>query len=487
MMKRISTTIYVAAASAAAVGTGTFVSAFAPGGRDFCSARSRRSSSSCRPLTHVPSITRPLVSASAAAHDDIDVSQIEDVEFTQEEQDFFSRTKTLCEERNLPFEKVKNARDLASVAGSPVKPNTIYRMGRVSDATEADLAILMDEIGINTLVDLRSPTELKDDPTLEREEVFGDFCSIVWTERGGGKDGLVRELPPGEPRIKKKGDKKKDRGARMKEAVSGLKSGIAAATHPFRGVENSTAEIIVQVSNMEEQQELEEEGYEDNIPDDAEAFDDRCDLCGIDDDCLNRKERHFVSLMNEFKYVRGTLSKLRKRDIANVLLRSPTAIVSKRARDRVKDVFLEEINDGGLPLLNEFLLRFGAPGIKYVLELCADESRHPIAFYCTAGKDRTGMIAAIILSLLGVPDEAIVEDYSLSANVYAEMNDHKAMVGALSQRNLDPKTFLGAPPQVMRDTVVTIRENYGDVEGYLDFIGFGPEKREQLKKALRAE
>jgi len=426
------------------------------------------------------------VPVSAAAHDDIDVSQVKDVEFTQEEQDFFSRTKTLCEERNLPFEKVKNARDLAGVAGSPVKPSTIYRMGRVSDATEADLNLLMDEIGINTLVDLRSPTELKDDTTLEREEVFGDFCSIVWTERGGGKDGLVRELPRGEPRIKKKGAKK-DRGSRMKEAVSGLKSGIAAATHPFRGVENSTAEIIVQVSNMEEQQKLEEEGYEENIPDDAEAFDDRCDLCGIDDDCLNRKERHFVSLMNEFKYVRGTLSKLRKRDIANVLLRSPTAIVSKRARDRVKDVFLEEINDGGLPLLNEFLLRFGAPGIKYVLELCADESRHPIAFYCTAGKDRTGMIAAIILSLLGVPDEAIVEDYSLSANVYAEMNDHKAMVGALSQRNLDPKTFLGAPPQVMRDTLVTIRENFGDVEGYLDFIGFGPEKREQLKKALLAE
>ena len=426
---------------------------------------------------------------SATSHDNIDVSQVDDVEFTEEEQAFFSRTKTLCEERNLPFEKVKNARDLASVGGSPVLPGTIYRMGRVSDATESDLSLLMEEIGIRTLVDLRSPTELKDDPTLDREEVFGDFSSVVWTERGGGKDGLVRELPPGEPRIKKKGDKtkKKDRGTRMKEAVSGLKSGIAAATHPFRGVETSTAEIIVQVSNMEETQMLEEEGYEENIPDDSEAFDDRCDLCGIDDDCLNRKERHFVSLMNEFKYVRGTLSKLRKRDIANVLLRSPTAIVSKRARDRVKDVFLEEINDGGLPLLNEFLLRFGAPGIKYVLELCADESRHPIAFYCTAGKDRTGMITAIILSLLGVPDEAIVEDYSLSANVYAEMNDHKAMVGALSQRNLDPKTFLGAPPQVMRDTLVAIRENYGDVEGYLDFIGFGPDKREQLKKALLAE
>ena len=44
------------------------------------------------------------------------------------------------------------------------------------------------------------------------------------------------------------------------------------------------------------------------------------------------------------------------------------------------------------------------------------------------------MISAIILSICGVKPEDIVEDYSLSANVYAEMNDHKAMVGAYSRR-----------------------------------------------------
>ena len=94
------------------------------------------------------------------------------------------------------------------------------------------------------------------------------------------------------------------------------------------------------------------------------------------------------------------------------------------------------------------------------------------------------MITGIILSFLGVPDEEIVQDYALSANVYAEMNDHKAMVGALSQRNLNPKTFLGAPPQVMRDTLEAIREEYGSVEGYMEWIGFGPEKQAKLRKAL---
>jgi len=58
------------------------------------------------------------------------------------------------------------------------------------------------------------------------------------------------------------------------------------------------------------------------------------------------------------------------------------------------------------------------------------------------------------------------------------------MVGALSQRSLDAKIFLGAPPQVMRDTLRTINEKWGGVEGYLDMIGFDVEDRKQLKSAL---
>lgn len=200
----------------------------------------------------------------------------------------------------------------------------------------------------------------------------------------------------------------------------------------------------------------------------------------------NNRKRHFVSLMNEYKYVRGVVRKLRKRDVLKVVLKSPGALFSRRVRKALKNVFLDEINDGGLHLLNELMLRMGAPGIRYCLELISDRENHPILFHCTAGKDRTGIIAALILALVGVPDYAIVQDYTLSANVYAEMNDHTAMVGALSQRNLDPKTFLGAPPQVMQDTLESIRETYGSIEGYCDWIGFGPEMRENLKVALTA-
>ena len=66
------------------------------------------------------------------------------------------------------------------------------------------LNLLMKEINIKTFVDLRSPTELKDDPTLQREEVFKDFTTMVWTERGRDKPGCLRELHHGESPIKRR-------------------------------------------------------------------------------------------------------------------------------------------------------------------------------------------------------------------------------------------------------------------------------------------
>jgi protein tyrosine/serine phosphatase len=362
---------------------------------------------------------------------------------SQEDKSFNDEIKALCKSRNLPLAKVKNCRDLSSTQNSPVKAGRLFRTGRLGDATDKDQELLFQEMGIKTLVDLRSPTELKDDLALYAD-LFADFTDLIWIENGRKKDGCVRELGSDESPIKRR---------------------------RFR-------------ANKQNSKAAEEDEDEDEF----------CDY-GCDDPKslpagkflqtkVGRKERHFVSLMNEFKYVRGTVSKLPKRSIAKSILKAPGAVLSKRIWNSLKQPFLREINDGGLSMLNELLLRFGAPGIKYVLDVVADKERHPVAFYCTAGKDRTGTIAAIILSLVGVKPEDIVEDYSLSANVYAEMNDHQAMVGALSQRSLDPKTFLGAPPEVMADTLLSIEENYGSVEGYCDWIGFGEEQRKNLRKAL---
>jgi hypothetical protein len=404
-----------------------------------------------------------------------------------DEASFLAQTKSLCQQRNFPLQKVKNARDLASTTNSPIQPGRLYRMGRISDATDSDIQLLFQELGLKTLVDLRSPTELKDDATLLRKEVFGDFTDIMWMERGRGKEGCLKVLSPGQSPVKSKKRTTSTTNSKGGSIAGGPRSFWRRHFGKKQEEEEEEGEQVLLLDELETKEEGDDEVEDDDDEEVTLNFLPE-EECGIDDcpepTLASGKERHFVSLMNEFKYVRGTLSKVRKRDIARTLLKSPGALLSRRVRSSCKKPFIKEINDGGLPMLNELLLRFGAPGIKYVLELCADTNRHPVAFYCTAGKDRTGMIAAIIMGLCGVSAKDIVEDYTLSANVYAEMNDHSAMVGALSQRNLDAKTFLGAPPHVMRDTLEAINADYGSVEGYCNWIGFGPEKQEQLRKAV---
>jgi len=366
---------------------------------------------------------------------------------TEEEEEFMKNTKNLCKERNIPFEKIKNARDLSSAYNnSNIAPNRVYRMGRVSDASTTDINTLINEIGIKTLIDLRSPTELKDDPNVDNPELFQYFHSWAWKRKDKVKDIDYKDASK--------------HISRRKNIVRGITSFYQRRKNTKKQRQPTNVDSTYDGSHTELVSE--------------------CDECTP----TQQRNRYFVSMMNEFKYVKGTLSKLRKRDIAGVLLKSPGAIVSKSVREQCKDVFISEINDGGLPMLNELVLKMGASGIRFVLEIISDPANHPVAYYCTAGKDRTGIITAILLELCGVPEEDIVVDYSLSANVYAEMDDHKAMVGALSQRNLDPKTFLGAPPKVMRDTLHGIEVNYGTVENYLDIIGFDAEKRDRLVKVL---
>jgi protein-tyrosine phosphatase len=54
-----------------------------------------------------------------------------------------------------------------------------------------------------------------------------------------------------------------------------------------------------------------------------------------------------------------------------------------------------------------------------VLTAMADDGAFPAVVHCTAGKDRTGLIIALLLGIAGVPSEQIIEDYALSA-VYLE-------------------------------------------------------------------
>jgi len=159
-------------------------------------------------------------------------------------------------------------------------------------------------------------------------------------------------------------------------------------------------------------------------------------------------------------------------------------LLSKRVFKKARDIIVRRINEGGLSLLNELLLLYSGEKVCQCLKILATPERHPVAIHCTAGKDRTGFVSMLVLKVMGTPDDAIVNDYMLSGNAYADLNDRNAMVGALKQEDLDPDKFLCAPGYVIEDTIDCIIKQHGSIEKYLDSIGFDQNWRDKLRKSL---
>ncbi|HEY7226149.1 MAG TPA: tyrosine-protein phosphatase [Micromonosporaceae bacterium] len=104
----------------------------------------------------------------------------------------------------------------------------------------------------------------------------------------------------------------------------------------------------------------------------------------------------------------------------------------------------------------------GGEAIGAALRLIAQAQAAPLVVHCIAGKDRTGIISALVLSLLGVPDETIATDYALS--------DHSETAYRRS-RDMPSAPFTVAPAAAMLTFLQGLRAEHGSVEGYVDSIG----------------
>jgi protein-tyrosine phosphatase len=101
------------------------------------------------------------------------------------------------------------------------------------------------------------------------------------------------------------------------------------------------------------------------------------------------------------------------------------------------------------------------------LEIIADTDA--IAFHCTAGKDRTGILAAILLTILGADDDTIVADYAATRpNLNAIYARSAALITFLSpEAKFDKKAvahpMMGAEPASMTAMLTTLRTRNGQV------------------------
>lgn len=102
-------------------------------------------------------------------------------------------------------------------------------------------------------------------------------------------------------------------------------------------------------------------------------------------------------------------------------------------------------------------------------------------FHCTAGKDRTGLGSALILSALGVPEETIVEEYALS-NRYTQY-----LAASDRMRHLNPEVagvLAGVAPRYIRASLNRMKQQYGSVRQCLETeLGLDAAKLAALRAA----
>jgi protein-tyrosine phosphatase len=132
----------------------------------------------------------------------------------------------------------------------------------------------------------------------------------------------------------------------------------------------------------------------------------------------------------------------------------------------------------------EFLERY-RDQFALVFEAIADAPDGPVLVHCVGGKDRTGLVVALALRVVGVPLDEVVADYAVSeANLEAS---HREWV-ALARDEVDRRrrTLLGpTPPGAMRRVLEELERRHGDAAGYLREAGVPETTLHRLQDRLQ--
>jgi protein-tyrosine phosphatase len=108
-----------------------------------------------------------------------------------------------------------------------------------------------------------------------------------------------------------------------------------------------------------------------------------------------------------------------------------------------------------------------------------------VVVHCVAGKDRTGLVVALLLALVGVPDALLAEDYALSG---VHLRDTHHDVARADSTDPGTRTRLAverlSPPAAVLAALASIRERFGSLEDYLSSAGVSPADMHRLQTRL---
>ena len=112
----------------------------------------------------------------------------------------------------------------------------------------------------------------------------------------------------------------------------------------------------------------------------------------------------------------------------------------------------------------------------------------PALVHCTAGKDRTGMLVALVLGVVGVPTTTIVADYALTAQylvgTFLDEAQQRAARRGIPWEWYQPQ--MDCQPEFMLSALQSLEERYGGIAAYVRTIGVSDEECDRLRQGLVA-
>ncbi len=150
---------------------------------------------------------------------------------------------------------------------------------------------------------------------------------------------------------------------------------------------------------------------------------------------------------------------------------------TRRERKAAKFLTLDEIYAF---MLREYAERFGA-----VLAVIAEAENLPLVFHCAAGKDRTGLVSALVLGICGVPDDVIVTDFAFTesrmptiiARHTERAEDRDQAVEVAGQQ-------YGAQATTMATVLAAVRAEHSSIHGYVETTGLSQDAVAHMRAAL---
>lgn len=156
-------------------------------------------------------------------------------------------------------------------------------------------------------------------------------------------------------------------------------------------------------------------------------------------------------------------------DRHNVAIGGETVMTPEERRERFR-AFAENRVDW----CESYIAMAGRASVAFrsFFELAADAGNAPLVFHCTGGRDRTGVAAALLLSSLGVDDDTIAYDYSLTGDLLQPYLDlFGRQMESLGMSRESWSRLLETPADAMRRFLAWLREQHGGAESYLRDAG----------------